>query len=254
MALVFPCFYPPYISNLLLGPPCCMSLSPLQGNSCHPLKSKHSKDFTSPCPCPHSSISGLLLQCQSVIPLFPICKAVVNHGRGTCGMTSVSMVQTILYSMQFRVGLLWSFLLMQLLMLPKAVVLPSLFLQELLYGKAWELCPALWKIHILAVLKPSGIFSALWFLLHYILHFPLEFPLWSPIKVICDNHRTIQWIKKWKMPHSSQPKWQQQMILIFTRLSSKLTNSYTPCNSITFISRIIRTSISLFINYLPKPN
>ncbi len=43
-----------------------------------------------------------------------------------------------------------------------------------------------------------GIFSALWFLLHYISWFPLEFPLCSPIKVICDNQGTIQWIKKMK--------------------------------------------------------
>jgi len=40
------------------------------------------------------------------------------------------------------------------------------------------------------------IFSGFWFLLNYITYFPLEFPLCSPIKVICDNQGTIQWIEK----------------------------------------------------------
>jgi len=77
MALIFPCFYPPYISNLLLGPPCCMSLSPLQGNSCHPLKSKHSKDFYISLPLPS------FINIWPATPM-PVCNSFISHLQSSC--------------------------------------------------------------------------------------------------------------------------------------------------------------------------
>jgi len=66
-----------------------------------PLNPSTARIFMSLFPCHHSLVSLLLLQGQSTIPSFPICKIIVNHGSGIYGSTSVSMAQLILYSMLF---------------------------------------------------------------------------------------------------------------------------------------------------------